>query len=206
MHNPTNIPLIPYVVEQTPRGERSYDIYSRLLNDRIVFLGEEVTRESANLVIAQLLHLESQDPDKDSSLYIDSPGGDIYAGLGIIDTMNFIKPDVSTICVGMAASMGAAILASGTKGKRLALPNSMILIHQPSSGVQGQQTDIQIVADETKWIRHHLNELLADATGKSVDQIDKDTERDNYMRASEALEYGLVDKVITTRSEQSTQE
>ncbi len=206
MHNPTNIPLIPYVVEQTPRGERSYDIYSRLLNDRIVFLGEEVTRESANLVIAQLLHLESQDPDKDISLYIDSPGGDIYAGLGIIDTMNFIKPDVSTICVGMAASMGAAILASGTKGKRLALPNSMILIHQPSSGVQGQQTDIQIVADETKWIRHHLNELLADATGKSVDQIDKDTERDNYMRASEALEYGLVDKVITTRSEQSTQE
>ena len=206
MHNPTNIPLIPYVVEQTPRGERSYDIYSRLLNDRIVFLGEEVTRESANLVIAQLLHLESQDPDKDISLYIDSPGGDIYAGLGIIDTMNFIKPDVSTICVGMAASMGAAILASGTKGKRLALPNSMILIHQPSSGVQGQQTDIRIVADETKWIRHHLNELLADATGKSVDQIDKDTERDNYMRASEALEYGLVDKVITTRSEQSTQE
>ena len=206
MHNPTNIPLIPYVVEQTPRGERSYDIYSRLLNDRIVFLGEEVTRESANLVIAQLLHLESQDPDKDISLYIDSPGGDIYAGLGIIDTMNFIKPDVSTICVGMAASMGAAILASGTKSKRLALPNSMILIHQPSSGVQGQQTDIQIVADETKWIRHHLNELLADATGKSVDQIDKDTERDNYMRASEALEYGLVDKVITTRSEQSTQE
>ena len=206
MHNPTNIPLIPYVVEQTPRGERSYDIYSRLLNDRIVFLGEEVTRDSANLVIAQLLHLESQDPDKDISLYIDSPGGDVYAGLGIIDTMNFIKPDVSTICVGMAASMGAAILASGTKGKRLALPNSMILIHQPSSGVQGQQTDIQIVADETKWIRHHLNELLADATGKSVDQIDKDTERDNYMRASEALEYGLVDKVITTRSEQSTQE
>jgi len=206
MHNPTNIPLIPYVVEQTPRGERSYDIYSRLLNDRIVFLGEEVTRESANLVVAQLLHLESQDPDKDISLYIDSPGGDIYAGLGIIDTMNFIKPDVSTICVGMAASMGAAILASGTKGKRLALPNSMILIHQPSSGVQGQQTDIQIVADETKWIRHHLNELLADATGKSIEQIDKDTERDNYMRATEACEYGLVDKVITARSEQSTQE
>jgi ATP-dependent Clp protease protease subunit len=163
MHNPTNIPLIPYVVEQTPRGERSYDIYSRLLNDRIVFLGEEVTRESANLVIAQLLHLESQDPDKDISLYIDSPGGEVYAGLGIIDTMNFIKPDVSTICVGMAASMGGAILASGTKGKRLALPNSMILIHQPSSGVQGQQTDIQIVADETKWIREHLNEMLADS-------------------------------------------
>ena len=168
MHNPTNIPLIPYVVEQTPRGERSYDIYSRLLNDRIVFLGEEVTRDSANLVIAQLLHLESQDPDKDISLYIDSPGGDVYAGLGIIDTMNFIKPDVSTICVGMAASMGAAILASGTKGKRLALPNSMILIHQPSSGVQGQQTDIQIVADETKWIREHLNQMLADASATTT--------------------------------------
>ena len=153
MHYPTNTPLIPCVVEQTPRGERSFDIYSRLLNDRIVFLGEEVTRDSANLVIAQLLQLESADPDKDISLYVNSPGGDVYAGLGIIDTMNFIKPDVSTICVGMAASMGAAILASGAKGKRMALPNSMVLIHQPSSGVSGQQTDIQIVADETKWIR-----------------------------------------------------
>ena len=203
MHNPTNIPLIPYVVEQTPRGERSYDIYSRLLNDRIVFLGEEVTRDSANLVIAQLLH---QDPDKDISLYIDSPGGDVYAGLGIIDTMNFIKPDVSTICVGMAASMGAAILASGTKGKRLALPNSMILIHQPSSGVQGQQTDIQIVADETKWIREHLNQMLADATGQPIEKINADTERDNYMRASEAQAYGLVDKVITNRNDQGKQE
>ena len=189
MHNPTNIPLIPYVVEQTPRGERSYDIYSRLLNDRIVFLGEEVTRDSANLVIAQLLHLESQDPDKDISLYIDSPGG-----------------DVSTICVGMAASMGAAILASGTKGKRLALPNSMILIHQPSSGVQGQQTDIQIVADETKWIREHLNQMLADATGQPIEKINADTERDNYMRASEAQAYGLVDKVITNRNDQGKQE
>ena len=205
MHNPTNIPLIPYV-EQTPRGERSYDIYSRLLNDRIVFLGEEVTRDSANLVIAQLLHLESQDPDKDISLYIDSPGGDVYAGLGIIDTMNFIKPNVSTICVGMAASMGAAILASGTKGKRLALPNSMILIHQPSSGVQGQQTDIQIVADETKWIREHLNQMLADATGQPIEKINADTERDNYMRASEAQAYGLVDKVITNRNDQGKQE
>jgi len=206
VHNPTNIPLIPYVVEQTPRGERSYDIYSRLLNDRIVFLGEEVTRESANLVIAQLLHLESQDPDKDISLYIDSPGGDVYAGLGIIDTMNFIKPDVSTICVGMAASMGAAILASGTKGKRMALPNSMILIHQPSSGVQGQQTDIQIVADETKWIRQRLNELLADATGQPIEKINADTERDNYMRAQEAKDYGLVDKVIGTRADAANEE
>ncbi|WP_428378369.1 ATP-dependent Clp protease proteolytic subunit [Olsenella sp. Marseille-QA0557] len=201
MHNPTNIPLIPYVVEQTPRGERSYDIYSRLLNDRIVFLGEEVTRDSANLVIAQLLHLESQDPDKDISLYIDSPGGDVYAGLGILDTMNFIKPDVSTICVGMAASMAAVLLAAGAKGKRLALPNSMILIHQPSSGAQGQQTDIQIVADETKWIRQHLNEILADCTGQSVEQINADTERDHYMRALEARDYGLVDRVITSRTE-----
>ena len=195
--------LVPYVIEQTSRGERSYDIYSRLLNDRIVFLGEEVTRDSANLVIAQLLHLESQDPDKDISLYIDSPGGDVYAGLGILDTMNFIKPEVSTICVGMAASMAAVLLASGAKGKRLALPNSMVLIHQPSSGVRGQQTDIQIVADETKWIRDHLNKILADATGQPIDKIQADTERDNYLRATEALEYGLVDKVITSRSEQA---
>ncbi|MCI1998216.1 MAG: ATP-dependent Clp protease proteolytic subunit [Olsenella sp.] len=203
MVNPTNIPLIPYVVEQTPRGERSYDIYSRLLNDRIVFLGEEITRESANLVIAQLLHLESQDPDKDISLYIDSPGGEVYAGLGILDTMNFIKPDVSTICVGMAASMASVLLAAGAKGKRLALPNSMILIHQPSSGAQGQQTDIQIVADETKWIRNHMNELLSQYTGQPVEKINTDTERDNYMRAEEAREYGLVDKVITSRTEQT---
>ncbi|QOY59971.1 ATP-dependent Clp protease proteolytic subunit [Thermophilibacter immobilis] len=203
MHNPTNIPLIPYVVEQTPRGERSYDIYSRLLNDRIVFLGEEVTRDSANLVVAQLLHLESQDPDKDISLYIDSPGGDVYAGLGIVDTMNFIKPDVSTICVGMAASMGAVILASGVKGKRLALPNAMVLIHQPSSGAQGQQTEIQIVADETKRIRERINQILADATGQPIEKINADTERDNYMRASEACDYGLVDKVITSRAEQT---
>ena len=201
MHAPQNIPNIPYVIEQTPRGERSYDIYSRLLNDRIVFLGEQVTRESANLVIAQLLHLESQDPDKDISLYIDSPGGEVYAGLGILDTMNFIKPDVSTICVGMAASMGAVLLAAGAKGKRYCLPNSMVLIHQPSSGVEGQQTDIQIVADETKYIRTHLNELLAEYTGKSVEQINADTERDRYLRAQEALEYGLVDHVITSRSD-----
>ena len=201
-----NIPNIPYVVEQTPRGERSYDIYSRLLNDRIIFLGEEVTRDSANLVVAQPLHLESQDPDKDIMLYIDSPGGDVYAGLGIIDTMNYIKPDVSTICVGMAASMGAAILACGAKGKRLALPNSMVLIHQPSSGVQGQQTDIQIVADETKWIRQHLNEMLAEATGQPVERINEDTERDRYLRAAEACEYGLVDKVITRRVDAAKEE
>lgn len=206
MHYPTNTPLIPYVVEQTPRGERSFDIYSRLLNDRIVFLGEEVTRDSANLVIAQLLHLESQDPDKDIMLYVDSPGGDVYAGLGIVDTMNYIKPDVSTICVGMAASMGAVILASGAKGKRLALPNSMVLIHQPSSGVQGQQTDIQIVADETKWIRERLNQILADATGQPVEKIQADTERDNYLRASEAAAYGLVDRVITSRADAAKEE
>ena len=202
MHYPTTIPTIPYVIEQTPRGERSYDIYSRLLNDRIVFLGEPVTRDSANLVIAQLLHLESQDPDKDISLYIDSPGGDVYAGLGILDTMNFIKPDVSTICVGMAASMGAVLLAAGAKGKRLALPNSMVMIHQPSSGVQGQQTDIQIIADETKWIRQHLNELLSDYTGQPIEKVNVDTERDNYLRAQEACDYGLVDRVISSRNDQ----
>ena len=202
MHYPTNIPTIPYVIEQTPRGERSYDIYSRLLNDRIVFLGEPVTRDSANLVIAQLLHLESQDPDKDISLYIDSPGGDVYAGLGILDTMNFIKPDVSTICVGMAASMGAVLLAAGAKGKRLALPNSMVMSHQPSSGVQGQQTDIQIVADETKWIRQHINELLSDYTGQPIEKVNVDTERDNYLRAQEACDYGLVDRVISSRNDQ----
>ena len=206
MHNPTNIPLIPYVVEQTPRGERSYDIYSRLLNDRIVFLGEEITRDSANLVIAQLLHLESQDPDKDINLYIDSPGGEVYAGLGILDTMNFIKPDVATICVGMAASMASVLLAAGAKGKRMALPNSMILIHQPSSGAQGQQTEIEIAAKETKWIRGHMDELLSQYTGQPVEKIHADTERDNYMRAQEAMEYGLVDRVITSRTEQTKDE
>ena len=203
MINPTATPLIPYVIEQTPRGERSYDIYSRLLNDRIVFLGEEITRDTANLVIAQLLHLESQDPDKDISLYIDSPGGEVYAGLGILDTMNFIKPDVSTICVGMAASMASVLLAAGTKGKRLALPNAMVLIHQPSSGAQGQQTEIEIAAKETKWIRSHMDELLAQYTGQPVEKIHADTERDNYLRAQAAADYGLVDRVITSRKEQS---
>ena len=203
MITPTATPLIPYVIEQTPRGERSYDIFSRLLNDRIVFLGETITRDSANLVIAQLLHLESQDPDKDIALYIDSPGGEVYSGLGILDTMNFIKPDVSTIWVGMAASMASVLLAAGAKGKRMCLPNSMVMIHQPSSGAQGQQTDIQIVADETKWIRNHMNELLAQYTGQTVEKINEDTERDNYMRAQEACAYGLVDKVISSRTEQA---
>lgn len=202
MVSPTATPLIPYVIEQTPRGERSYDIYSRLLNDRIVFLGEEITRDTANLVIAQLLHLESQDLDKDISLYIDSPGGEVYAGLGILDTMNFIKPDVSTICVGMAASMASVLLAAGTRGKRLALPNAMVLIHQPSSGAQGQQTEIEIAAKETKWLRTHMDELLAQYTGQTVEKVHADTERDNYLRAQAAADYGLVDRVITSRMEQ----
>ena len=196
---PIMSPLVPMVVKPTPNGERSYDIYSRLLADRIVFLGEPITRDSANLVIAQLLHLESQDPDKDISLYIDSPGGEVYAGLGILDTMNFVKPDVSTICVGMAASMASVLLACGAKGKRYALPNSTVMIHQPSSGVQGQQTDMQIVADETRYIREHMNEILSNATGQPIEKINADTERDNYLRANEALEYGLVDKVMDRR-------
>lgn len=197
---PTDTPLIPYVVEQTTRGERSYDIYSRLLNDRIVFLGEQVMPDTANSIIAQLLLLESQDPEKDIMLYINSPGGSVYDGLGIIDTMNYIKPDVSTICVGSACSMGAVILASGAKGKRFILPNSMVLIHQPSSGVQGQETEISIVAKETADIRLRLNKMLSEATGQSIEKISQDTERDNYMRAEEALAYGLVDKVIQKRS------
>lgn len=200
MHYPTNTPLIPYVVEQTPRGERSFDIYSRLLNDRIVFLGEEVTRDSANLVIAQLLQLESADPDKDISLYVNSPGGDVYAGLGIIDTMNFIKPDVSTICMGCCASMAAVLLSAGAKGKRLCLPNSMVLIHQPSGGAQGQQTEIQIVADFMLKTRKRLNQILADNTGQSLEAIQRDTERDNYMTAQQALEYGLVDRIVESRA------
>ena len=198
--------LVPYVVEQTSRGERSYDIFSRLLNDRIIFLSEEVNDTTASLVVAQLLYLEAQDPDKDIQFYINSPGGSVTAGMAIYDTMQYIKCDVATICVGMAASMGAAILACGAKGKRLSLPNSMVLIHQPSSGVSGQQTDIQIVADETRWIREKLNQMLADATGQPIERINADTERDNYMRAAEACEYGLVDKVIASRNDPSTQE
>ena len=197
----TKAALIPYVIEQSPRGERSYDIYSRLLNDRVIFLGEQIDDNVANSVVAQLLHLESADPEKDISLYINSPGGSVTAGLAILDTMDFIKCDVSTICLGECASMAAVLLSNGAKGKRMCLPNSMVLIHQPSSGVSGQQTDIQIVADETRWIRQHLNELLAEATGQPIERINADTERDNYMRAEEACAYGLVDKVISSRND-----
>ena len=191
--------LVPYVIEQTPRGERSYDIYSRLLNDRIVFLGEEINSVTANLVIAQLLHLESQDAEKDISLYINSPGGEVYSGLAILDTMNFIKPDVSTICVGMAASMAAVLLASGARGKRFCLPNSMVMIHQPSGGVQGQQTEIEIVAEEIRRNRTNLNQILADATGQPIERVEQDTDRDNSMTSDEALAYGLVDRIMTSR-------
>ena len=193
--------LVPYVIEQTPRGERSYDIYSRLLNDRIVFLGEEINSVTANLVIAQLLHLESQDAEKDISLYINSPGGEVYSGLAILDTMNYIKPAVSTICIGMAASMAAVLLANGAKGKRFALPNSMVMIHQPSGGAQGQQTEIEIVAEEIKENRRNLNQSLADATGQPFDKVQADTERDHYMRAKDALEYGLIDRIVSSRTE-----
>ena len=192
--------LVPYVVEQSPRGERSYDIFSRLLNDRIVFLGEEVSDVSANLVIAQLLHLESQDSEKDISLYINSPGGSVTAGLAILDTMNYIKCDVSTICLGECASMGAVLLSAGAKGKRYCLPNSMVLIHQPSGGAQGQQTEIQIVADFMRKTRDRLNNILASNTGQPLEVIERDTERDNYMTAEEAMAYGLVDKVIVDRT------
>ena len=191
--------LVPMVVEQTSRGERSYDIYSRLLNDRIVFLADEVNDVTASLVVAQLLFLESQDPDKDISLYINSPGGSITSGMAIYDTMNYIKCDVSTICIGMAASMGAFLLASGTPGKRLALPNSEIMIHQPLGGMQGQAADIKIHADRIIRIRQTLNEILAKETGKSVEQIARDTDRDNFLSAEEAREYGLIDKVIDKR-------
>ncbi len=192
--------LIPYVIEQSPRGERSYDIYSRLLNDRIIFLGEAVDDHVANSVIAQMLHLESADPEKDISLYINSPGGSVTAGLAILDTMDYIKCDVSTICVGQCASMGAVLLSGGAKGKRYALPNSMILIHQPSGGAQGQQTEIAIVADFMLKTRKRLNKILAENTGQSLEKIQEDTERDNYMTAEEALTYGLIDKITTARS------
>lgn len=192
--------LVPYVIEQSPRGERSYDIFSRLLNDRIIFLGEEVTDTTANLVVAQLLHLESQDADKDISLYINSPGGSVTAGLAILDTMNYIKCDVSTICLGECASMAAVLLSNGTKGKRFVLPNSMVLIHQPSGGAQGQQTEIAIVADFMKKTRERLNGILAENTGQSLETIQRDTERDNYMTAQEAVDYGLADRVIVDRA------
>ena len=191
--------FVPYVIEQTSRGERSYDIYSRLLNDRIIFLGEEVTDVSANLIVAQLLFLESEDPGKDIHMYINSPGGSVSAGLAIYDTMQYIKCDVSTICIGMAASMGAFLLAGGTKGKRMALPNSEIMIHQPSGGAQGQATEIKIVAEQILKTKRKLNEILAANTGKPLEQIEIDTERDNYMSAEEAKAYGLIDNVSTNR-------
>ena len=191
--------LVPDVVEQTSRGERSYDIYSRLLNDRIIFLSDEVNDVTASLVVAQLLYLEAQDPDKDIYLYINSPGGSISAGLAIYDTMNYIKCDVSTICVGMAASMGAFLLSSGAKGKRFALPNAEVMIHQPLGGMQGQASDIKIHADHIIRIRAKLNKLLSEQTGQSLETIERDTERDNFMSADEAAAYGLVDKVITKK-------
>ncbi len=200
MSTHVNNALIPYVIEQSPRGERSFDIYSRLLNDRIIFLGEAIDDHVANSVVAQLLHLESADPEKDISLYINSPGGSVTAGLAILDTMNFIKCDVSTICLGECASMAAVLLSAGAKGKRLCLPNSMVLIHQPSGGAQGQQTEIQIVADFMLKTRERLNKILADNTGQSLDTIQRDTERDNYMTAEQALEYGLVDRITTSRT------
>ncbi len=191
--------LVPYVVEQTSRGERSYDIFSRLLNDRIIMLSEEVNDATASLIVAQLLYLEAQDPDKDIQFYINSPGGSVTAGMAIYDTMQYIKPDVSTICIGLAASMGAFLLSSGAKGKRLALPNSEIMIHQPSGGSQGQCTDIQIQAEQILKIKRNLNRILAENTGKSVETIELDCERDHFMSAQEAMEYGLIDKVITKR-------
>ena len=189
--------LVPYVIEQTSRGERSYDIYSRLLKDRIIFLGEEVNDVSASLVVAELLFLEAEDPGKDIQLYINSPGGSVTAGMAIYDTMQYIKCDVSTICLGMAASMGAFLLAGGTKGKRFALPNSTIMIHQPSGGAQGQATVIQIVADHIAKTKRTLNEILAANTGQPLEVVEKDTDRDNYMSAEEALAYGLIDGVVT---------
>ena len=193
------MPFVPMVVEQTNRGERSYDIYSRLLNDRIVFLADEVNDATATLVVAQLLFLEAQDPDKDISLYINSPGGSISAGMAIYDTMNFIKCDVSTICIGMAASMGAFLLAAGTPGKRFALPYSEIMIHQPLGGMQGQASDIKIHADHILRIRNNMNRILAEKTGKDISEIERDTERDNFMTSEEALAYGLIDKVLDKR-------
>ncbi len=191
--------LVPYVVEQTNRGERSYDIFSRLLNDRIIFLGEEVNDTTASLVVAQLLYLEAQDPDKDIQMYINSPGGSVTAGMAIYDTMQYVKCDVSTICVGLAASMGAFLLSSGAKGKRLALPNAEIMIHQPSAGTQGQVTDMAIHLKRLEVIKKRLNHILADNTGKSVETVTADCERDNFMTAEEAMEYGLIDKVIYSR-------
>ena len=191
--------LVPYVVEQTSRGERSYDIFSRLLNDRIVMLSEEVNDTTASLIVAQLLYLEAQDPDKDIQFYINSPGGSVSAGLAIYDTMQYIKPDVSTICIGMAASMGAFLLSSGAKGKRIALPNAEIMIHQPSGGARGQATDIEIQAEQILRVKKTMNQLLAEHTGQTVRTIEKDVERDHFLTAEQALEYGLIDEIIAPR-------
>ncbi|MDD6340511.1 MAG: ATP-dependent Clp endopeptidase proteolytic subunit ClpP [Butyrivibrio sp.] len=192
--------LIPYVIEQTSRGERSYDIYSRLLKDRIIFLGEEVTDALASTIVAQLLFLESEDPNKDISIYINSPGGSVTAGMAIYDTMQYIKCDVSTTCIGLAASMGAFLLAGGTKGKRYALPNAEVMIHQPSGGSKGMASDMKIVADQILKTKATLNKILAENTGKSIEEVERDTDRDNYMTAAEAVEYGIIDQVVEKRS------
>jgi ATP-dependent Clp protease protease subunit len=203
-HNPAldtqALGLVPMVVEQSGRGERAYDIYSRLLKERVIFMVGPVNDQMANLIVAQLLFLESENPDKDISLYINSPGGSVSAGLAIFDTMNFIKPDVSTLCTGMAASMGAFLLAAGANGKRFSLPNSRIMIHQPSGGSQGQASDIEIQAKEILYLRERLNRILAERTGKTMEQIHKDTDRDRFMSGDEAAEYGLIDKVLTSRA------
>ncbi|NYE21843.1 ATP-dependent Clp protease protease subunit [Pigmentiphaga litoralis] len=199
---PKALGYIPMVVEQSGRGERSYDIYSRLLKERVIFMVGPVADQMANLIVAQLLFLESENPDKDISLYINSPGGSIYAGMAIFDTMQFVKPEVSTLCTGLAASMGAFLLAAGQKGKRFSLPNSRIMIHQPSGGAQGQATDIEIHAREILYLRERLNRILADQTGQPIERIALDTERDNFMSAADALGYGLIDKVFTSRTEQ----
>jgi len=201
MQDPQALGMVPMVIEQSGRGERAYDIYSRLLRDRVVFLVGPVNDQTANLVVAQLLFLESENPDKDISLYINSPGGSVYSGMAIYDTMQFVKPDVSTICVGMAASMGAFLLAAGNKGKRFALPNSRIMIHQPSSGAQGQASDIEIAAREILDIRKRLNGILADRTGQPIERIERDTDRDNFMSAEDAVSYGIIDRIFVKRGE-----
>jgi ATP-dependent Clp protease protease subunit len=198
-NNPQNLNLVPMVVEQSGRGERAYDIYSRLLKERIIFLVGPVTDETANLVVAQMLFLESENPDKDISFYINSPGGSVTAGMSIFDTMNFIKPNVSTLCIGMAASMGAFLLSSGAKGKRFALPNSRIMIHQPLGGFQGQASDFEIHAKNILFMKKRLNELMASHTGRSLEDLERDTDRDNFMTSVEAKDYGLIDKVLTSR-------
>jgi ATP-dependent Clp protease protease subunit len=203
MQDPRSLGMVPMVIEQSGRGERAYDIYSRLLRDRVVFLVGPVNDQTANLVVAQLLFLESENPDKDISLYINSPGGSVYAGMAIYDTMQFVKPDVSTICVGMAASMGAFLLAAGAKGKRFALPNSRIMIHQPSSGAQGQASDIEIAAREILDVRTRLNRILAERTGQPVDRIERDTDRDNFMSAEDAVSYGIIDRIFVKRGDGS---